>query len=227
MLNKLVKKIFGSRNDRLVKRMLKSVEQINVLEPAMEALSDEALRAKTDEFRERVANGETTRRPAARGLCGRPRGRQAGARHASFRRADDRRHGAATRARSPRCAPARARPWSRRCAVYLNALAGKGVHVVTVNDYLARRDAGWMGRLYDFLGLTTGVINSSGGMGPDSSSYSWTWLPGRHRWFQHLRPVSEARPTPATSPTAPTTNSASTTCATTWRLPPSSGCSAR
>ena len=63
-----------------------------------------------------------------------------------------------TRARSPRCAPARARRWSRRCAVYLNALAGKGVHVVTVNDYLARRDSEWMGQIYKFLGMTVGVI---------------------------------------------------------------------
>ena len=63
-----------------------------------------------------------------------------------------------TRAASPRCGPAKARPWSRRSPVYLNALAGKGVHVVTVNDYLAQRDAEWMGQIYRFLGLTVGVI---------------------------------------------------------------------
>jgi preprotein translocase subunit SecA len=79
-------------------------------------------------------------------------------------------------------------------AVYLNALAGKGVHVVTVNDYLARRDAGWMGRLYQFLGMSTGVINSSGGMGPDSSSYMLDpEYQGDTGGFQHLRPVSRAQ----------------------------------
>jgi preprotein translocase subunit SecA len=78
-------------------------------------------------------------------------------------------------------------------AVYLNALAGKGVHVVTVNDYLARRDAAWMGRLYDALGMSVGVINSSGGMGPDSSSYQVDFdYSGDTGGFDHLRPVTRA-----------------------------------
>ena len=78
-------------------------------------------------------------------------------------------------------------------AAYLNALPGKGVHVVTVNDYLARRDAAWMGRIYHFLGLTTGVINSSGGMGPDSASYLYDPdYDGSAGGYLHIRPVTRA-----------------------------------
>ena len=111
----------------------------------------------------------------------------------AFRCADDRRHGPATRARSPRCAPVRARP-GRDPGGLPECAERSGVHVVTVNDYLARRDAGWMGRLYHFLGMSTGVINSSGGMGPDNSSYQRRpdHDDGDTGGFQHLRPVTRA-----------------------------------
>jgi preprotein translocase subunit SecA len=105
-------------------------------------------------------------------------------------------------------------------AAYLNALPGKGVHVVTVNDYLARRDAAWMGQIYHFLGLSVGVINSPaawGRMRPPISTIRTTSPTDGEQGFRHLRPAPGARPITPTSPTAPTTSSASTTCATTWR----------
>ena len=157
MLNKLVKKIFGSRNDRLVKRMLKSVEQINVHEPAMEALSDEELRAKTSEFRERLEKGETTKAllPEAFAVV-----REAGKRTLGMRHFDVQMIGGMVLndGKIAEMRTGEGKTLVATLAVYLNALVGKGVHVVTVNDYLARRDAGWMGRLYHFLGFISGVL---------------------------------------------------------------------
>ncbi|MBT8429779.1 MAG: preprotein translocase subunit SecA, partial [Gammaproteobacteria bacterium] len=192
MLNKLVKKVFGSRNDRLVKRMLKSVERINVLEPAISELSDEALAAKTVEFRERLANGETTDDllPEAFAVV-----REAGKRVLGMRHFDVQMIGGMVlnQGKIAEMRTGEGKTLVATLAVYLNALVGKGVHVVTVNDYLARRDAGWMGRLYQFLGMSTGVINSSGGMGPDSSSYVLDpEYPGDTGGFPHLRPVERA-----------------------------------
>ena len=192
MLNKLVKKIFGSRNDRLVKRMLKSVERINVLEPAMSELSDEALAAKTVEFRERLANGETTDDllPEAFAVV-----REASKRVLGMRHFDVQMIGGMVlnQGKIAEMRTGEGKTLVATLAVYLNALLEKGVHVVTVNDYLARRDAGWMGRLYQFLGMSTGVINSSGGMGPDSSSYVLDpEYQGDTGGFPHLRPVERA-----------------------------------
>ena len=116
----------------------------------MQALSDDELGHDR-----RVQAGAGERRHARRYLPDAfavgARGQPPRHRHAPLRRAAHRRHGAARAARSPRCAPARARRWSPRCPVYLNALDGKGVHVVTVNDYLAKRDREWMGQIYRFL----------------------------------------------------------------------------
>ncbi|MCP5438517.1 MAG: preprotein translocase subunit SecA [Chromatiaceae bacterium] len=192
MLNKLVRKIFGSRNDRLVKRMLKSVEQINVLEPGLQALSDEALAAKTGEFRERLARGETTDAllPEVFAVV-----REASRRVLGMRHFDVQMIGGMVlnQGKIAEMRTGEGKTLVATLAVYLNALVGKGVHVVTVNDYLARRDAGWMGRLYRFLGMSTGVINSSGGMGPDSSSYVLdAEYQGDTGGFPHLRPVSRA-----------------------------------
>ena len=171
MVTNLFKKIFGSRNERLVKKLLKSVAGSTPWSPSIQHSRDAALTAKTAEFRARLAAGAELDDllPEAFAVV-----REAGRRalgHAPLRRPDDRRHGPATTARSPRCAPARARPWSRPWRPTSTPCPAKGVHVVTVNDYLARRDATWMGRIYHFLGLSVGVINSSGGMGPDSASY--------------------------------------------------------
>jgi preprotein translocase subunit SecA len=192
MLNKLVKKIFGSRNDRLVKRMLKSVERINVLEPSISELSDEALAAKTVEFRQRLADGETTEAllPEAFAVV-----REAGKRVLGMRHFDVQMIGGMVLndGKIAEMRTGEGKTLVATLAVYLNALPGKGVHVVTVNDYLARRDAGWMGRLYRFLGMSTGVINSSGGMGPDSSSYLLDPdYQGDTGGFPNLRPVSRA-----------------------------------
>lgn len=193
MLNKLVKKVFGSRNDRLVKRMLKSVEQINVLEPGLSDLSDEALAAKTVEFRERIAKGEAPDQllPEAFAVV-----REAGKRVLGMRHFDVQMIGGMVLndGKIAEMRTGEGKTLVATLAVYLNALVGRGVHVITVNDYLARRDAGWMGQLYRFLGMTTGIINSSGGMGPDSSSYEFDpEFQGDTGGFQHLRPVTRAR----------------------------------
>ena len=193
MLPKLLTSIFGSRNDRLLKQYRHGVVKRSTRsKPTFEKLSDAELRAKTAEFRAARRRRRDARRAPARGLRRRARGVQARAGHAPLRRAADRRHRAAQR-QDRRDAHRRGQDAGGHAAVYLNALAGKGVHVVTVNDYLARRDAEWMGRLYRFLGLTVGVN-----------------VPQMER--------GEAGGLRApTSPTAPTTSSASTTCATTWR----------
>jgi len=190
MFNKLVKMIFGSRNDRLVKRMLKSVEQINALEPDMQQLDDAALAAKTVEFRQRLAEGETTDALLNEAFAV---VREASRRVLEMRHFDVQMIGGMVlnRGQIAEMRTGEGKTLVATLAVYLNALEGKGVHVVTVNDYLARRDAVWMGRLYHFLGMRTGVINSSGGMGPDSASYvTDPDYQGDVGGFTHLRPVT-------------------------------------
>ena len=192
MLANLMKKIFGSRNDRLVKRMLKSVEQINALEPQMEALSDAELAAKTDEFRRRVADGESLDALLSEAFAV---VREASRRVLGMRHFDVQMIGGMVlnQGKIAEMRTGEGKTLVATLAVYLNALNGRGVHVVTVNDYLARRDAGWMGRLYHFLGMSTGVINSSGGMGPDSASYTVDLAyRGDTGGFPHLRPVTRA-----------------------------------
>ncbi|MEW5966754.1 MAG: preprotein translocase subunit SecA [Pseudomonadota bacterium] len=156
MLQTLFKKVFGSRNERLVKQYLQKVKAINALEPAMEALSDAELSGKTAEFRSRLANGETLDQllPEAFAVV-----REASKRALGMRHFDVQMVGGMV-LHSGKIAEMRTGEGKTLMATlpaYLNALTGKGVHVVTVNDYLARRDAEWMGRLYGFLGLTTGI----------------------------------------------------------------------
>jgi preprotein translocase subunit SecA len=156
MLPKLLTSIFGSRNDRLLKQYRTVVQKVNALEPAFEALDDAALRAKTDEWRQRVAAGEDLDAllPEAFAAV-----REAGKRTLKMRHFDVQLIGGMV-LHAGKIAEMRTGEGKTLMAtlpVYLNALAGKGVHVVTVNDYLARRDAEWMGRLYTFLGLTVGV----------------------------------------------------------------------
>ncbi len=156
MLPKLLTSIFGSRNDRLLKQYRTVVQKVNALEPAFEALDDAALRAKTDEWRQRVAAGEDLDAllPEAFAAV-----REAGKRTLKMRHFDVQLIGGMV-LHDGKIAEMRTGEGKTLMAtlpVYLNALAGKGVHVVTVNDYLARRDAEWMGRLYTFLGLTVGV----------------------------------------------------------------------
>ncbi|MCP3661190.1 MAG: preprotein translocase subunit SecA [Gammaproteobacteria bacterium] len=170
MVSKILRKVFGSRNDRLVKRMFKQVEAINGLEPEMASLSDEELRSKTERFRDRLAKGEKLDNLLDESFAV---AREAGKRAMSMRHFDVQLIGGMVlnQGKIAEMRTGEGKTLVATLAVYLNALPGKGVHVVTVNDYLARRDAAWMGQLYHFLGLSIGVINSSGGMGPDSSSY--------------------------------------------------------
>ncbi|GAB1390886.1 preprotein translocase subunit SecA [Rubrivivax sp.] len=156
MLPKLLTQIFGSRNDRLLKGYRRTVQQINALEPALEALDDAALRAKTDEFKERLAKGQTLEQllPEAFAVV-----REAGKRTLRMRHFDVQLIGGMVlhEGKIAEMRTGEGKTLMATLPVYLNALTGKGVHVVTVNDYLARRDAEWMGRLYGFLGLTVGV----------------------------------------------------------------------
>ena len=156
MITSLLKKVFGSRNDRLVKRYLQTVRAINAMEPDMERLSDEALRAKTEEFRDRLSRGETLDQllPEAFAVV-----REAGKRALNMRHFDVQLVGgmALHNGRIAEMRTGEGKTLVATLPAYLNALAGEGVHVVTVNDYLANRDATWMGRLYNFLGLSVGI----------------------------------------------------------------------
>ena len=155
MISGLLKKIFGSRNDRLVRQYMHAVRKINALEGEISALSDEALRGKTAEFRQRVANGETLDALLSEAFAV---VREAGKRVHGMRHFDVQLVGGMV-LHNGKIAEMRTGEGKTLVATlpaYLNALAGKGVHVITVNDYLASRDAEWMGRIYGFLGLTTG-----------------------------------------------------------------------
>ncbi len=156
MLPKILTQIFGSRNDRLLKTYRRAVQQINALEPQFEALDDAALRGQTDALRARLAQGESIDEllPEAFAVV-----REAGKRTLKMRHFDVQLVGgiALHQGKIAELGTGEGKTLMATLPVYLNALEGKGVHVVTVNDYLARRDADWMGRLYGFLGLTVGV----------------------------------------------------------------------
>jgi preprotein translocase subunit SecA len=156
MLPKLLTSIFGSRNDRLLKQYRQVVAQINALEPQFEALDDAALKAKTDEFRNRVAAGESLDKllPEAFAVV-----REGSKRVLKMRHFDVQLIGgmALHNGKIAEMRTGEGKTLMATLPVYLNALPRTGVHVVTVNDYLARRDAEWMGRLYTFLGLSVGV----------------------------------------------------------------------
>ncbi|MCE2689424.1 MAG: preprotein translocase subunit SecA [Rubrivivax sp.] len=156
MLPKFLTQLFGSRNDRLLKTYRKAVQQINTLEPAFEKLDDLQLRGKTDEFRSRLANGETLDQVLPEAFAA---VREAGKRTLKMRHFDVQLMGgmALHQGKIAEMRTGEGKTLMATLPVYLNALAGQGVHVVTVNDYLARRDAEWMGRLYSFLGLSVGV----------------------------------------------------------------------
>ena len=148
--------IFGSRNDRMIKQYRKTVVLINALEAQYEALSDEKLRAKTDEFRARVAQGESLDNilPEAFAIV-----REGSKRAMKMRHFDVQMLGGISlhKGKISEMGTGEGKTLTATLAVYLNALANKGVHVVTVNDYLASRDAQWMGKLYNFLGMSVGV----------------------------------------------------------------------
>ena len=156
MISRLLSSIFGSRNDRLLKKYQARVAAINALEPAMQALSDEQLTAKTAEFRQQLADGKKLEEllVPAFAVC-----REAGSRVLGMRHFDVQLVGGMVlhEGKISEMRTGEGKTLVATLAAYLNALEGKGVHVVTVNDYLAARDAQWMGRLYSALGLTTGM----------------------------------------------------------------------
>ena len=156
MASNILTKIFGSRNDRLLKTYRKSIEQINALEAPLEALDDEQLRAKTREFIDRLAKGETLDQilPEAFAVV-----REGSKRVMKMRHFDVQMLGGMSlhNGKISEMGTGEGKTLTATLPVYLNALTGKGVHVVTVNDYLANRDAQWMGKLYNFLGLTVGI----------------------------------------------------------------------
>jgi preprotein translocase subunit SecA len=159
MVTQVLKKLFGSRNARLVKRMRAQVKAINALEEGIAALSDDELCAKTEEFRQRHANGETLDDLLSEAFAV---VREAGKRVMGMRHFDVQLIGGMVlhQGRISEMRTGEGKTLVATLPVYLNALSGKGVHVVTVNDYLARRDSEWMGRIYRFLGLTVGVVVS-------------------------------------------------------------------
>ncbi|WP_287984255.1 preprotein translocase subunit SecA [Diaphorobacter sp.] len=156
MATNFLTKIFGSRNDRLLKQYRKTVARINAMEPDYEKLSDEALRGKTQEFKDRIAQGESLDAllPEAFAVV-----REGSKRIMKMRHFDVQLVGgmALHYGKIAEMRTGEGKTLTATLPVYLNALSGKGVHVVTVNDYLAGRDAQWMGRLYNFLGLTVGI----------------------------------------------------------------------
>jgi preprotein translocase subunit SecA len=156
MATNILTKIFGSRNDRLLKQYRSVVARINALEPDFEKLSDAALQAKTQEFKTRVAQGETLESvlPEAFAVV-----REGSKRVMKMRHFDVQMLGGMSLhyGKISEMGTGEGKTLTSTLPVYLNALTGKGVHVVTVNDYLASRDARWMGRLYNFLGLTVGI----------------------------------------------------------------------
>jgi preprotein translocase subunit SecA len=157
MLGSIARAVFGTANDRSLKAYQRRVPQINALEPAISALSDEALRAKTVEFREKLANGATLDDLLAEAFAV---VREAGRRTLGQRHFDVQLVGGMVLhdGKIAEMKTGEGKTLVATLPVYLNALSGNGVHVVTVNDYLARRDAEWMGQIYRFLGLTVGVI---------------------------------------------------------------------
>ena len=157
MIGGLLKKIFGSQNDRNLKRIVPLVDEINEFEPAIRKLSDDGLRAKTAEFRQRLENGEPLDDllPEAFAVA-----REASVRTLGMRPFDVQMIGGIVlhQGRISEMKTGEGKTLVATMPVYLNALTGKGVHLVTVNDYLARRDSEWMGKIYKFLGLTVGCI---------------------------------------------------------------------
>jgi len=157
MLGTLLAKVIGTQNDRELKRLRPLVEQVNALEPSVKALTDEQLRAKTPEFRERLAKGETLNdlMPEAFAVV-----REAGRRVLNMRHFDVQIIGGSVLhiGAIAEMKTGEGKTLVATLPAYLNALEGKGVHVVTTNDYLARRDSEWMGKIHRFLGMTVGVI---------------------------------------------------------------------
>ncbi len=184
----ILKTIFGSRNDRVIRPMRKIVERINALEPGIVALDDAALRAKTEEFKTRLAKGEKLDAllPEAFAVV-----REASKRTLEMRHFDVQLIGGMVlhEGKIAEMRTGEGKTLVATLPVYLNALTGKGVHVVTVNDYLARRDADWMGQIYRFLGMSVGVVVA--GMSPEEKRAAYgsdiTYGTNNEYGFDYLR----------------------------------------
>ncbi|MBI5482480.1 MAG: preprotein translocase subunit SecA, partial [Deltaproteobacteria bacterium] len=157
MFNYIMKKIFGTQNARMLKRLQPRVAAINALEPQVKQLSDAQLRARTAEFKTRLDNGATLDDLLHEAFA---TVREASIRSLGMRPFDVQLIGGMVlnKGSIAEMKTGEGKTLVATMSVYLNALSGKGVHVVTVNDYLARRDSDWMGRLYNFLGLSVGVV---------------------------------------------------------------------
>ena len=153
----LMQKVFGDLNSKEVKKLEKIADKVMALEPQMEDLTDEELRAKTGEFKERLKAGETLDDllPEAFAVCREGAWRSVGLKHFKVQVIGGI---ALHQGRISEMKTGEGKTLVATLAAYLNALEGKGVHVVTVNDYLAKRDAEWMGKIYTFLGLTVGCV---------------------------------------------------------------------
>ncbi|HEX6660675.1 MAG TPA: preprotein translocase subunit SecA [Sphingomicrobium sp.] len=188
MIAGLAKSIFGSANDRYVRGLGKYVDAINALEPNIQALTDDELRGQTDLFRQRLANGESPDDllPEAFATV-----REAAIRTLGQRHYDVQLIGgiALHRGEIAEMKTGEGKTLVATLAVYLNALSGRGVHVVTVNDYLARRDADWMGQIYRFLGMTVGVIipNTTDQEKRDAYNSDITYATNNELGFDYLR----------------------------------------
>ncbi|TWI14175.1 preprotein translocase subunit SecA [Aerolutibacter ruishenii] len=171
MLNSLLTRVFGSRNDRLLRQLQRTVNKINALEPEIQKLSDSELQAKTPEFQQRIANGEALDKilPEAFAVC-----REAAKRVLGMRHYDVQLIGGMVLhlGKIAEMRTGEGKTLVGTLPVYLNALEGKGVHVVTVNDYLARRDSAWMGKLYNWLGLSVGVVYPGMPHGDKAAAYA-------------------------------------------------------
>ncbi|MEE9573305.1 MAG: preprotein translocase subunit SecA, partial [Candidatus Neomarinimicrobiota bacterium] len=187
-LSTILKKIFGSRNERVIKRLSKVVQKINVLEPEYEKLSDEALKAKADEFRERLSQGEKLDDLLIETFAA---VREASKRTLKMRHFDAQLIGGMVlhQGKIAEMCTGEGKTLAATLTAYLNALSGKGVHIVTVNDYLAKRDAEWMEPIYEFLGLTVGVNLTN--MSPDDKRKAYaadiTYGTNNEFGFDYLR----------------------------------------
>ena len=188
MISNLLKKIFGSRNERLLKQFRKNVQVINAFEPELQKLTDDELRAKTEQFKQRVTDGAPLDDllPEAFAVVREAAQRVLGMRHFDVQLVGGM---ALNQGKIAEMRTGEGKTLMATLPAYLNALSGKGVHVVTVNDYLASRDAEWMGRVYKFLGLTVGVIRSGQTQDEKRAAYACdiTYGTNNEYGFDYLR----------------------------------------
>src|SRR3954462_11382786 len=193
MFAAVAKSIFGSANDRYVRGLGKYVDAVNGFEPNISALTDDELRGQTDKFRQRLANGEKLDNllPEAFATVREAATRTLGQRHYDVQLIGGI---ALHRGEIGEMKTGGGKKLVATLAVYLNALEGKGVHVVTVNDYLARRDADWMGQIYRFLGMSVGVIvpNMTDQDKRDAYNSDITYATNNELGFDYLRDNTKA-----------------------------------